>query len=151
MFVCCVRCHGCHYSTPGVRVTVKMWESSDEDTQSPTRAWRKNGLVENKFSVSERKQLWAIVHATGILSCHSSLPFINATHTLSSERWMICLRTFNWYSVIKKPIRQCFPRTIWCAVKNLVMVASEVGHEFKNLKIKGKPIMELSSMFLWVV
>ena len=101
MFVCCVRCHWCHYSTPGVRVIVKMWQSSEEDSQSPTRTWRKNGLVENKFSVSERKQLWAIVHGTGILSCHSSLPFINATHTLSSERWMIYLRTFNWYSVIK--------------------------------------------------
>ena len=41
--------------------------------------------------------------------------------------------------------------TLWCAVKNLVVVASEVGNEFKNLKIKGKTIMELSSVFLYVV
>ena len=38
MAVCCIRCQGCYYSTPGIRVTAKMWESSDEDTQSPTRA-----------------------------------------------------------------------------------------------------------------
>ena len=49
MAVCCIRCYGCHYSTPGVRVTAKMWESSEEDTQSPTRAWRKNGLVEKNL------------------------------------------------------------------------------------------------------
>ena len=31
MAVCWLCCHGYHYSTTGVRVTAKMWESSDEN------------------------------------------------------------------------------------------------------------------------